>query len=107
MTISGLVHVTGAWQPEPSTAELMAEAVDEAVEFIVSMVEAEGSRDGALVLELVRAVDDRTDDAERRMAERASGEYCEAAVAELRLRRERLEALRSRGAVRGQKRGRE
>ena len=102
-----LICENGECKAGRGAEELMAEAIDGAVEFIVSMVESEGSRDGALVADLVRAVDDRIDDAERRIAERASGEFCEAAVAELRRRRERLEALRSRGAFRAQKWGRE
>ena len=81
----------------------MAEAVDEAVEFIVSIMEADvrrgGARDEALVPEFLRAVEDRIEDAERRLAERAGGDRCELTVAELRCRRQRLEALRRRGGV--------
>ena len=93
----GLVREDGSWRPGPAPAELMAEAVDEAVEFIVSIVEAEAQRGGAqneaLGLELVRVIDDRIDDAEQRMAGRVSGGCCEVASAALRCRRERLAVL--------------
>ena len=109
MMESGLVLESGAWRPGLTTAELMASAVDEAVEFIVSIAEVEaergGARDAAFVLELLRAVDDGIGDGERRLAERASGDRCEVAVAELWRRRERLAALRERGGVLASKQG--
>ena len=109
MTKSGMGCVDGEWRPTSATAELMADAVDGAVEFIAAIGEGEAQRggacDGALVLELVPALNDRIDDAEGRLAERESGERCEVAVAELRRRRERLEALRRRGGVLASKQG--
>lgn len=81
----------------------MAEAIDEAVAVIVSMVEAEARKGTApasdLAAELVSAIEDRTEDAERRIARRERAEWNRAAIAELRHRRERLEVLWSRAGA--------
>ena len=99
MTDGEGVPEEAAWQPGLEARDLMAEAIDEAVAMILAMVEAERERGVApgprLAAELARAVDDRIEDAGRRMTDPERERCGEAASAGLRRRWERLRALRN------------
>ena len=112
MNDDAMARENGTWRPGPDAEELMAEAIDEAVAVIVSMVEAEARKGIApapdLVAQLVIAIEDRTEDAERRIAGRERAEWNRAAIAGLRRRCERLEALHRMSPIRrNRRRGRE
>ena len=103
MTDCGTIGDSEDWRPEPAALELMEEAVDGAVERIIGIAEWEAQRGvapgEALVLELLRVVDQRIEDAERMVACGARHARCMTGLGALRRRRDRLEALRSRGAL--------
>ena len=112
---SGLVREDGEVRPADFAGDLMAEAIDGAVEFIVSLMEDRKLRrmktDPDRIAEVAGAVDDRLCDVDRRLslaaAQPSAGDE-EGLVDRLRQRREvlvglrnKVEALRPQDRLRG------